>query len=77
MDQPQQDLRLTAAKAFKESLEQLQQTLQAAEEPSVPSAPQPSTTPRRSTPLRFDLHSFEQAAADIEQFMQARQAGHS
>jgi len=66
MDQQQQELRHAAAQAFMESLEQLQVTLQQSDghPPRQPSAPpKPQAAP-------IDLNMFEQAIADIDEFMQ-------
>ncbi len=77
MDHHQHNPRYAAARAFMESLDQLQDTLQPADSQSVP----PPVLPTDSQPSQadvsasdqFDLSSFEQAVADIEQFMQTRQ----
>jgi hypothetical protein len=76
MGQPQQDIRRAAAEAFKQSLDQLQQTLESTQEPSKPpQTPRPEPTPKpvtdRSVP--FDLSAWEEAIADIEQFIQQQQ----
>ena len=62
MDHQQRELRRAAAKAFAESLNKLEQTLCAPEsEPApVPEAP-------------ISLLDLEQAVADIERFMQAKE----
>lgn len=73
MDQQQQKLRSAATRAFMESLDHLEQALQeTASMPETPAAPPKQIQPP-SPDAEFDLSSFEQAAADIEQFMQARQ----
>ncbi|PSB25994.1 hypothetical protein [Stenomitos frigidus] len=75
MNQRQQNLRYAAARAFIESLDQLQETLQPADEVVSPMAPEhnnPSST-NASVEDQFDLNSLEQAVADIEQFIQKRQ----
>ncbi|MGI0485361.1 hypothetical protein ACN4EK_07990 [Pantanalinema rosaneae CENA516] len=77
MNQQQRNLRHAAAEAFIESLDQLQQTLQSADQPPAPpirSTPVKRPEPPVSSPAQFDLGSFEQAVADIEQFIQANQA---
>jgi hypothetical protein len=79
MDQQQRELRRAAANAFIESLEQLQATLQSAD--SSPVQPAPSATSSKSErradtgseEQSFDLSSFEQAAEDIEHFIQQMQ----
>lgn len=78
MNQRQQNLRYAAARAFIESLDQLQETLQPSEaQPVTSTAPeQPTYTPVETPPSDpFDLSSFEQAVADIEAFIQTRQQG--
>lgn len=71
MDQCQQDLRRDAARAFMESLEQLHETFQKPEEPPGKAENHPFAPPAPPPPSSqyFDLNSFEQAVADIEQFM--------
>ncbi|XGV98911.1 MAG: hypothetical protein ACAF41_08205 [Leptolyngbya sp. BL-A-14] len=81
MNQRQQNLRYAAARAFMESLDQLQETLQASEtQPVVTPEPQQGTQrPETSSPAdpSFDLQSFEQAVADIEAFIQKRHGDES
>lgn len=72
MDQHQQELRQAAARAFVQSLDQLQETLQTSDEQSIPvEHSQPDRAESRS--FQFDLNSLEQAVADIEQFMEQQQ----
>lgn len=76
MNQRQQNLRYAAARAFIESLDQLQETLQPSEaQPVVPTAAGKDPHRRADTSPAdpFDLSSFEQAVADIEAFIQTRQ----
>ena len=78
MDQNQRELRRAAAKAFQASLEQLGQSFQpgqdktdethSTESPTPPRAPQPPPTQDAA----IDVKALEEAAADIEQFMQSR-----
>lgn len=71
MDQHQRELRHAAARAFMESLDQLQDTLQTPHNQSA----QPTTRQRESKAspsLQFDLNTFEQAVADIEEFIESR-----
>lgn len=80
MGQPQPEMRRAAAEAFKQSLDQLQQTLESAQEPSQPpqfSRPEHSPQPMIDRPAKFDLSVWEEAIADIEQFIQQRQAEQS
>jgi hypothetical protein len=67
-DHSQQDLRQAAAKAFAESLEQLQETLEADDRAPAPTESDSAVEARSA--VKFDLLSLEQAAADIEQFIQ-------
>ena len=80
MDQHQRELRRAAAQAFSESLEVLKKGLQPNENASAastapssnnpnPNPSVPSTAPT-STP---DLTAWEEAAADIEEFIKSRQ----
>ncbi len=75
MNQRQQNLRHAAAKAFVESLDQLQETLQPSEaQPVLPTAPENDKLNCVDAPSdQSDWSSFEQAVADIETFMQKRQ----
>ena len=78
MNQRQQNLRYAAARAFIESLDQLQETLQPSEaQPVAPTAPEKANyrKPEVAPSDLFDLSSFEQAVADIEEFIQKRQQG--
>lgn len=74
MNQRQQNLRYAAARAFMESLDQLQETLQPSEAQSVNALDPEQENKRSDTPSpagsSFDLQSFEQAVADIEEFIQ-------
>ena len=77
MNQQQRNLRHAAAEAFIESLDQLQQTLQSTDsQTALPPRSAPVKRPEPTPPAsaQFDLGSFEQAVADIEQFIQANQA---
>ena len=76
MNQRQQNVRYAAARAFIESLDQLQETLQPVDiQPALPAVPENDNQNRADASLAdpFDLNSFEQAVADIEQFIQKRQ----
>ena len=72
MDQQQQELRHSAAKAFIESLDQLHEALQTADCESTPSQNGSVGQPETHSSLQFDLDSFEQAIADIEQFIETK-----
>ena len=81
-DDDQKDLRRASAQAFFESLDQLfdsiesssSQPAQAKSPPpqTGPSTPQaaPSTPPPKPKPAKINLSDFEDAIADLEQFIQ-------
>lgn len=76
MDEHQHELRLAAEKAFRDSLEKLQETLISVDEQKAKShtqaelgSPSKDKKPERAA---FDLSDLEEAAADIEEFMQSR-----
>ena len=77
MDQQQQELRRAAARAFLDSLDQLQETLKPVNGQAAPAIVQPEAKkqklPNSGSRTPIDLSSFEQAAADIEQFMMNRE----
>uniref|UniRef100_A0A832H6H6 Uncharacterized protein n=1 Tax=Oscillatoriales cyanobacterium SpSt-402 TaxID=2282168 RepID=A0A832H6H6_9CYAN len=67
----QREVRRAAAQAFMESLEQLEQTLESADEkPKTPrsSSSRPTEVAAKSV-AQFDLNSWEEAIADIDQFI--------
>lgn len=70
-----QESRRTAAQAFMESLDQLGQRLQACEAESgeVTSSQANSLSPSSRGSQAIDPQALEDAAADIEQFMQTMQ----
>lgn len=73
MDQHQRELRRASAKAFLESLDQLNETLHApAPTPKpIPARPTPApSSPKKTKPRQFTLAELEDALADIEQFME-------
>ncbi len=73
MNQHQEEIRHNAAKAFIESLSQLRATLQTpGNEPIQPATSEPLVSHSTSTSA-FDMDSFEQAVADIEEFIEKRQ----
>lgn len=65
-----QQERLAAARAFDEAIDQLYTVLQS-DRPAEPANPE-LQPPTENSVASFDLNSFEQAAADIEQFIQAK-----
>lgn len=75
MDRSQQDMRRAAARAFMESLDQLQDVLgpEESHKPSpTPPAPQKRPSPPKATSPQIDLDAWDQAVADIEAFMQEK-----
>ncbi len=80
MGQQQQEVRRAAAEAFIESLEQLQQTFAPEDKTAIPTIDQyepdqPEDLADQSsnhTLSDFDLSSFEEAIADLEQFIEQR-----
>ncbi|HEY9625299.1 MAG TPA: hypothetical protein V6C78_33565 [Crinalium sp.] len=68
MDQSQQELRRAAAKAFMESLDQLGKRL-ASEDEAKGSKTPPA---RKETPQGLSVQELEDAAKDIEQFINAQ-----
>lgn len=80
MGQPPQEERRAAAEAFIESLTQLEQTLEAAESVDKLPLQKPSAPPdvvKQTPPLdsaHFSLSNFEDAIADLEQFIQSQQS---
>ncbi len=75
MGQPQQEVRQAAAEAFKQSLDQLQQSLESTQQSPKPHSPSlHSPKPKIERSAKFDLNVWEDAIADIEQFIQQRQA---
>lgn len=79
MDQNQNSYRRAAAKAFFDSLDQLQETLDVADlptaKPQPPAAKPNPSKPEKTSRSTFTLADLEEAAADIEQFMQAKNPG--
>ncbi len=72
MDNHQRSLRRAANQAFIESLEQLAVTLQQ-EEQQLKSLDEPQSPDVTTSAPPIDLQMLEEAAADIEQFMQTLQ----
>lgn len=77
MDRKQQNVRRAAAQAFMESLNQLQDVLGSETASAAPPAtgkplrqPTDLRLEKSAVPPQSDLTEFEQAAADIEAFMQ-------
>lgn len=78
MDLQQQDARRAAARAFIESLDKLQETLCfEAGQPALPASKVVEVVIDKPSevPVALTLDTLEQAVADIEQFMQAKEQG--
>jgi anthranilate/para-aminobenzoate synthase component I len=77
IDQDQRELRRAAAKDFIEALDQLQERLQSTDnQPTQPvRSPAPKPVEPEISPMPFDLNAFEQAVADIEEYIQQKQTG--
>jgi hypothetical protein len=69
-NQHQQELRRAAAKAFMRSLDELHDSLQKSDSKVVQPPRTNGNEPNSSTSLHFDLNTFEQAVADIEEFIE-------
>ncbi|MBD1869891.1 hypothetical protein H6F93_15460 [Leptolyngbya sp. FACHB-671] len=74
MDQGSQELRRAAAKAFEQAIAQLETTLQLPNEVTdlTTSPPENAKQQADSANSPFDLDALADAAADIEQFIQAK-----
>ncbi|NJN88771.1 MAG: hypothetical protein HC881_23925 [Leptolyngbyaceae cyanobacterium SL_7_1] len=74
MDHNQQELRRVAEQAFLESLDQLSASIQPSEVPVVvPSSSNAAPTEPTAPFCNISLDAWEEAAADIEAFMKARE----
>ncbi len=78
-DDDQKDLRRASAQSFFQSLDELfdyieSNSSQVAEPQSRPpqakSSSQPSSPPKKARPAKINLSDFEDAIADLEQFIQ-------
>ncbi|HBE33248.1 MAG TPA: hypothetical protein DDW76_31095 [Cyanobacteria bacterium UBA11369] len=77
MNPYQQDLRRAADQAFIESLHQLEEILLNDDTASASQEPVEESSSEQATPehlSHLDLAAFEEAAADIEAFMQQRRS---
>lgn len=74
MDQGSQELRRAAAEAFMQAIAQLETTLQLPEEVPDPTITSPQNAQQQADTdnSTFDLNALADAAADIEQFIQAQ-----
>jgi hypothetical protein len=78
-DDDQKDLRRASAQAFFESLDELFDSIEAnSSQPEQPESPapeaKPSTPPKRARPAKINLSDFEDAIADLEQFIHNKQS---
>ncbi|MGB3264370.1 MAG: hypothetical protein WBA89_10450 [Microcoleus sp.] len=80
-DDDRKDSRRASAQSFFQSLDELFDYIEtanteAAQPPSPPpqakSAPQPSSPPKKAKPAKINLSDFEDAIADLEQFVQQK-----
>ncbi|NJN58801.1 MAG: hypothetical protein HC879_15545 [Leptolyngbyaceae cyanobacterium SL_5_9] len=74
MDQGSQELRRAAAEAFMQAIAQLETTLQSPSETTDPTPAPLDSTQQQSDRVEpaFGLDALADAAADIEQFIQAQ-----
>ncbi len=76
-DDDQKDSRRTSAQSFFESLDELFDSIEtssssAAESLSASVEPKPSSPPKKTRPAKINLSDFEDAIADLEQFIQKK-----
>ena len=74
-DDDQKDLRRASAQSFFESLDELFDSIesnstQAAQPKSPPPQAKSSSPPKKARPAKINLSDFEDAIADLEQFIQ-------
>ncbi|WP_445245515.1 hypothetical protein [Microcoleus sp. OTE_8_concoct_300] len=74
-DYDQKDLRRASAQSFFQSLDELFDYIEsnsspAAEHQSRPPQAKPSSPPTKARPAKINLSDFEDAIADLEQFIQ-------
>jgi len=77
-DDDQKDSRRASAQSFFESLDELFDYIEAsssqpAQPKSPPPQPLPSSPPQKARPAKINLSDFEDAIADLEQFIQNKQ----
>lgn len=77
-DDDLKDSRRASAQAFFESLDELFDSIEAsssqpAQPKSLPPVPLPSSPPKKARPAKINLSDFEDAIADLEQFIQNKQ----
>jgi hypothetical protein len=78
-DDDQKDLRRASAQAFFESLDELFDSIEAnSSKPEQPESPapeaKPASPPKRTRPAKINLSDFEDAIADLEQFIHNKQS---
>ncbi|MEG4009712.1 hypothetical protein QUA41_27880 [Microcoleus sp. Pol11C1] len=76
-DDDQKDLRRASAQSFFESLDELFDSIesnssQAAQPQSPPHQAKSSSQPKKTRPAKINLSDFEDAIADLEQFIQSK-----
>ena len=76
-DDDLKDSRRASAQAFFESLDELFDYIEAsssqpAQPKSLPPQPLPSSPPQKAKPAKINLSDFEDAIADLEQFIQSK-----
>ncbi len=76
-DDDLKDSRRASAQAFFESLDELLDSIEAnssqpAQPKSLPPQPLPSSPPKQAKPAKINLSDFEDAIADLEQFIQKK-----
>ena len=76
-DDDQKDSRRASAQSFFESLDELFDSIEAssneAAQPQSPTvAPKSSSQPKKARPAKINLSDFEDAIADLEQFIQKK-----
>ena len=77
-DDDQKDLRRASAQSFFESLDELFDIESNSSQPAQPKSPPPqaksssrsSSPPKKARPAKINLSDFEDAIADLEQFIQ-------
>lgn len=76
-DDDLKDSRRASAQAFFESLDELfdyieSSSSQPVQPKSLPPVPLPSSPPKKARPAKINLSDFEDAIADLEQFIQKK-----
>lgn len=76
-DDDLKDSRRASAQAFFESLDELLDSIEAnssqpAQPKSLPPQPLPSSPPLKAKPAKINLSDFEDAIADLEQFIEKK-----